>query len=387
MDHYAKPRQPQIQESFVLCASFGLSSAIQEGGTRTPFITWWPGTIESGVSDDVGCTIDLATSLATYLGVAIPDDACLDSQDVMSALLGKDGATSRSQLIQQDNGRDGVNSAFGYRSGKWKLQRKPNSPPRKKAGEPDVNRVQLTFTHTLYDLESDPAESRNVAKQHPEVFQRMKAELQKLLDAARWILFGDLGWEFDPERNPDEHKSMKQLAEKHKSKLGIWMSPRGGYGHFKRTRLKIAKRNEKGYNMDKGIFELSDPIYRARFREVCFDFLRNQGVNSFKFDGFTAKNDSVREALIRIIEEMREEQPDLFVNTTIGSWPSPFFLMNSDSIWRGGVVPGLKETSVKDWKDENRSFFATGDNLQELYIAPDHPDTGKAKMTEDRLRV
>ena len=158
---------------------------IQEGGTRTPFITWWPGTIKPGVSDEVVCTIDLAASLATYLGVSIPDDACLDSLDLMPALLGKDGASGRSQLIQQDNGRDGVNSAFGYRAATWKLQRKPNRAPRKKAGEPDGNRAPLTFTHTLYDLESDPAESNDVATLHPEVFQRMKIELQKLLDAGR----------------------------------------------------------------------------------------------------------------------------------------------------------------------------------------------------------
>jgi len=147
---------------------------ILEGGTRTPFITCWPGTIKPGVSEKIVCTIDLATSLATYLGVAIPQDACLDSLDVMPALLGKNGAKGRDSLIQQDNGRDGVNSSLGYRAGKWKLQRKAN---KSKAG--------VGFTYTLYDLDADPAESRNIAGQHPEVFERMKAELQKLLDDGR----------------------------------------------------------------------------------------------------------------------------------------------------------------------------------------------------------
>ncbi|MEM7314132.1 MAG: sulfatase-like hydrolase/transferase, partial [Planctomycetota bacterium] len=36
--------------------------SVYEGGTRTPFITRWPGTISPGTSDQVVCTIDLAAS-------------------------------------------------------------------------------------------------------------------------------------------------------------------------------------------------------------------------------------------------------------------------------------------------------------------------------------
>jgi arylsulfatase A len=41
------------------------------------------------VSDEVVCTIDFAGSLANHLGVKLPEDACLDSLDVMDAMLGK----------------------------------------------------------------------------------------------------------------------------------------------------------------------------------------------------------------------------------------------------------------------------------------------------------
>ena len=74
----------------------------------------------------------MATSLANYLDVEIPEDACLDSLDVMPALLGQPGARGRENLIQQDNGRNGVEGSFGYRSGKWKLQRKVNRPRQRK---------------------------------------------------------------------------------------------------------------------------------------------------------------------------------------------------------------------------------------------------------------
>ena len=146
---------------------------IMEGGTRTPFITYWPGTIKPGVSDQVVSTIDFAGSLATYMGVDIPDDACLDSIDVMDTLLGKDGAEGRSQLIEQDN----WGGSLGYREGKWKLQRLAK-----------YDRITSTVSDIrfqLFDLDNDPAEKQNVMKQHPEVFERMKSELQKLLDDGR----------------------------------------------------------------------------------------------------------------------------------------------------------------------------------------------------------
>lgn len=151
---------------------------IQEGGTRTPFITWWPGTIRPGVSDEVVCTIDLATSLASYLGVNIPDDACLDSLDVMGALLGREGAEGRAQLIEQDNGSSGN---YGYRAGAWKLQRQK----RVSSGDSNDDEVDLGPRYTLYNLEEDPGEKKDVAGDHPDVLGRMKAELQKLLDDGR----------------------------------------------------------------------------------------------------------------------------------------------------------------------------------------------------------
>jgi hypothetical protein len=241
-------------------------------------------------------------------------------------------------------------------------------------------------------------------------------------------------WQFDPKRNPNEWKVMNKVATKHGSALGVWMSPQGGWGG-RQVRLATAQQNKLSYAINDKAFSLSDPAYLARFRAVCFDFLRNQGVNMFKFDGFNEqpKNESEREALVKLIEDMRKEKPDVFINTTCGSWPSPFFLMNSDSIWRGGgdiemkgvgpvreqaltyrdwitymkvvfqsplfpissvmvmgpvLAPyvhhqGFDIATIKEWKHEVRSYFGIGVNLQELYIAPDNPDTGKALMTDE----
>jgi len=154
---------------------------IQEGGTRTPFITYWPGTIEAGVSDEIVSTIDFAGSLASYLKVEIPHDQCLDSLDVMDALLGREGAQGRKNLIQQDNGTAGNWSSFGYRSGKWKLQRKNAYDRKTRVANKDPQKMK----YSLYDLEQDLGEQKNLIHQEPKVFKRMKQELQTLLDQGR----------------------------------------------------------------------------------------------------------------------------------------------------------------------------------------------------------
>jgi hypothetical protein len=42
------------------------------------------------------------------------------------------------------------------------------------------------------------------------------------------------------------------------------------------------------------------------------------------------------EALLELIDDLRKVRPGLFVNTTVGTWPSPYWLWYSDSIWRSG---------------------------------------------------
>jgi arylsulfatase A len=158
--------------------------SIFEGGTRTPFITYWPGTIKPGVSDKVVCTIDLAGSLANHLGVKLPKDACLDSLDVMDSMLGKKKAQGRPHLIQQDNGRG---NNYGYRVGNWKLQRHDS----KKTNNYQVNKLlggqrgQKVPQFALFDLSKDPAEKNDLSAEYPKIFSKMKTELQKFLDDGR----------------------------------------------------------------------------------------------------------------------------------------------------------------------------------------------------------
>lgn len=155
--------------------------SVYEGGTRTPFITRWKGTIEPGTCDEVVCTIDLAASLARLAGAPLPADACLDSFDVLDALLGQPGAAGRDHLVQQNNGNNGT---WGLRVGNWKLHRTDSGKAYNRVVEQPLANSDVAPLQ-LFDLQSDPAESKNVMKQHPEVAARLTAQLEEIIAAGR----------------------------------------------------------------------------------------------------------------------------------------------------------------------------------------------------------
>jgi arylsulfatase A len=156
--------------------------SVYEGGTRTPFITRWKGRIEPGTSDEVVCTIDFAVSFAKLVGQALPDTACLDSVDILDAMMGKENAKGRDHLVQQDNGNNGT---YGLRVGDWKLHRYA----KKKTARNVVVEGRLANTkvpeHQLFNISTDPSESQNVLADHPAVANRLKKQLDEIIAAGR----------------------------------------------------------------------------------------------------------------------------------------------------------------------------------------------------------
>jgi hypothetical protein len=162
-------------------------------------------------------------------------------------------------------------------------------------------------------------------------------------------------WNFD-KGFPEGFTPVKSAAEKYGAAPGIWLSPWGGYDKAKEERIKYGKL--QGYEMNEGGFALSGPRYFARFREVTLDFIRNFGINQFKIDGTGNVNrvfegsefDSDFHAAISLIQEWRAVKPDIYVNLTTGTYPSPFWLRDADSIWRGGEDHSF--AGVGPWREK-----------------------------------
>jgi hypothetical protein len=162
-------------------------------------------------------------------------------------------------------------------------------------------------------------------------------------------------WNFDS-GFPDGFARIKIAAGKYKAAPGIWLSPWGGYDEAKEQRLKYAK--EQGFETNEGGFALSAPRYFALFRQVTLDFIRRYGINQFKIDGTGNVNsvfagsefDSDFHAAISLIQQWRTVKPDIFVNLTTGTYPSPFWLQYADSIWRGGEDHSF--AGVGPWREK-----------------------------------
>ncbi|WP_430935088.1 sulfatase family protein [Saccharicrinis sp. 156] len=138
-----------------------------EAGPRVPFMTYWKGTIKPGVSDALVCQVDLLASLAKMVGVEAEEN---DSEDILSALLGKSNK-GRKNLIVEANGKT------AYRTGDWAMiPAYEGSPMSWKSG----NETAIAPEFQLYNLKKDIGQKNNLAKSNPEVLQKLIAEFEEI---------------------------------------------------------------------------------------------------------------------------------------------------------------------------------------------------------------
>jgi hypothetical protein len=239
-------------------------------------------------------------------------------------------------------------------------------------------------------------------------------------------------WEFHG-GFPEGFAPAQAEAARQGAGIGVWFSPAGGYPC---RPSRVAAGKALGFLTTPNGLTLACPRYRRRFQETCVAMIRDYRVGYFKFDGFGAGNNepgagsyaSDVEGLLEVIDVLRVTRSDVVVNTSTGSWPSPFWLRWVDMIWRQGsdsqvkgkgsprqqwityrdaatyagivqraplyplsalmlhgvfinqapfagnpygnepVQPALE---LKDIRDEVRTFAASGTALQELYVNPE----------------
>ncbi|MEW4454250.1 sulfatase [Bremerella sp. JC817] len=138
-----------------------------DGGMREPTIFWWPKTIPSAeVAADVGSTMDLMATFTSLAGLPLPEDRKLDSYD-LTPVLKQTGKSNRNALFYY-RGYD----LMAVRHGPWKLHLKTQT------GYGGAKR-EVHNPPLLFNLEEDPGESRNLAKQNPAVIE----SIQKVIEA------------------------------------------------------------------------------------------------------------------------------------------------------------------------------------------------------------
>ncbi|MFU0967677.1 enterotoxin [Kluyvera ascorbata] len=232
-------------------------------------------------------------------------------------------------------------------------------------------------------------------------------------------------WLFGPAFSHGFSKVREKANSLHSS-IGLWLSPWGGYNKPRDIRVSHAK--EYGFETVDGKLALSGPNYYKNFNEQILKLIKDEHITSFKLDGMGNANSHIKgskfasdfDASVDLLENMRKANKDLFINLTTGTDASPSWLLYADSIWRQGddinlygvgspvqqwmtyrdaetyrsivrkgpLFPlnslmyhgivsaehayyGLEKVQTdSDFADQVWSYFATGTQLQELYITP-----------------
>lgn len=251
---------------------------------------------------------------------------------------------------------------------------------------------------------------------HRELIQKRGVALDSFVMDDGWDNFNEGLWTFHRQRFPDGFAHVAREAQNVGSNLGVWISPLGGYGGAnERTQ------HARDLGLIQGPLDLSQPGYYRWYRDKCLGMMRDYRVNYFKWDKAGSGVDPHFMALLRIAEELKTINPKLYINVTVGTWPSPFWLNHIDCTWRDGSADVAwygKGDKREQWltyrdlyayrlvvqraplyplnslmhhglvlgheyqgktvaqaganlKNEARSYFGSGPNLQELYLSPD----------------
>lgn len=145
---------------------------------------------------------------------------------------------------------------------------------------------------------------------------------------------------------------------------GAWLSPWGGYGGSQSQR--VAYWNST-HDPDIGSFHMSNAEYYTAFRGRCQQMLQDYDMRYFKFDGIgagtlatgpAAGNDADIDGLLRLLGDLRETRKDVFLNCTVGTWASPFWMRYCDSVWRQG-----EDASLEGQGDARQRWITYRDNM------------------------
>jgi arylsulfatase A len=152
-----------------------------EGGIREPTIMRWPGRIPAGTCSEFASTIDILPTFAKLIGAKLPDHK-IDGHDIAPLMFGEEDAESPHKAFLSYYGGGQLQA---IRDARWKLHfphqyRTMAGKPGGKNGSPTPY-SQGKIGLELFDLDADPSESTDVAKDNPEVVAR----LQALADVAR----------------------------------------------------------------------------------------------------------------------------------------------------------------------------------------------------------
>lgn len=213
--------------------------------------------------------------------------------------------------------------------------------------ELNIDRNNAVGNNGVYDI-SDPNNTKGDYKENMtseqciDVINHWKKKFYDIYGKAPYAFVFDDGWDaygtwtFNS-NFPNGFKAENNLATEMGVGIGAWLGPVGGYGQSGTYR--------RNYWHNRGGMQLSNSTYYKYFVDCCKSMIKQYDFHFFKFDGISAQGTAFgpdegdtgienAEAIINIERDVRKARPDIFFNTTVGTWASPFWFHYSDAIWR-----------------------------------------------------
>ena len=160
-----------------------------EGGHRVPLIARWPNHIEPGSeSSQITSLTDVMATVAEIVGASVPADAAEDSFSMVPALLQIDSQTPiRPYILHQ--GFAG-SRWLAIRRGPWKYLAHKGSGGNNYEKHALLKEYFLPdsapeTSGQLYNLDSDPGETTNLAAKHSDIAQELETLLKRSIEMGR----------------------------------------------------------------------------------------------------------------------------------------------------------------------------------------------------------
>ncbi|MBI1898596.1 MAG: arylsulfatase [Acidobacteria bacterium] len=176
------------------CGLRGNKGSVWEGGVRVPFIGRCPGRFPAGaVVDAMAQHIDVLPTVCELTGAPLPDRP-LDGASIARLLRDGRGETPHRFLFHQWNrGHPVLATVPGDRELKasWAVR--------------DARGLKYHWNGELYDLNSDPGESRNIAAAQPAAAKALRGEFERWFSQVTAREYGRVPIEIGrPDENPVE---------------------------------------------------------------------------------------------------------------------------------------------------------------------------------------
>lgn len=180
----AKPENERLLQTTAIKAGLKVNGDVRggkhdvwEGGFKVPFVVRWPGKVAAGsTAKQTVSVVDILATTAEIVGAPLPpkETGAEDSRSFLPVLLGSADAKGREDMIVHS-----ADGTFALRKGRWKWI---EGVPVDEIADGARKARKAQFRPQLFDLQADPAETKDVSAEHPEVVAELKDLLRRCRD-------------------------------------------------------------------------------------------------------------------------------------------------------------------------------------------------------------